>query len=250
MVLPATPTCLLPVLGEANAITGRHVRDPADGWGPARCLLGGSPVPGHVLLAFSRVPGRFGEKVSAKVRYVLWILQGEGGQAEGLHASLLTSDSWKEKKNCLNSVSLGKQLVGSWQRGVWELEVKAGDCTGAEPRGGAGWVNGGWILLFCCLRAVMAKLHALRVLADEIYRKGSRAALLSAAGLWVGERVCVCVWAGACVNDKKGWGMSCARLAPFPSTNCWQSTHGGCASVSSFSRPPRPRGSSAVQLAL
>lgn len=36
--------------------------------------------------------------------------------------------------------------------------------------------------------------------------------------------------------------MSSARLAPFPSTNCWQSTHGGCASVSSSTRPPRPWG--------
>lgn len=36
--------------------------------------------------------------------------------------------------------------------------------------------------------------------------------------------------------------MSSARLAPFPSTNCWQSTYEGCASVSSSARPPRPRG--------
>ena len=78
-------------------------------------------------------------------------------------------------------------------------------------------------------------------LADEIYRKEAVLSL-SAAGLRVGERVCVCVCVCVCVNEKKGWGISSARLAPFPSTNCWQSTHRGCATVFSSTRTPCPRG--------
>ena len=101
-----------------------------------------------------------------------------------------------------------------------------GDCAGVKPGGRAG--PGGWILLSCCLKAVVTRLHP------------ACARCAAPGGSWGG-----C----ACAGGEHGVGNQPARLAPFPSTNCWRRTR-GAVPASAARPPPSPPGSSAVQLAL